>query len=56
MDCGAVRRAHEMEEDHATVIRAFPEVELQGGLIYFLKSNFMPDAVDDICCRKKIIS
>ena len=45
-----------MEEHHlrAVVIRAFPEVELQGGLIYFLKSNFMPDAVDDICCRKKI--
>ena len=55
MDCGAAWRPYEMEEHHATVIRAFPEVELQGGLIYFLKSNFMPDAVDDICCRKKII-
>ena len=54
---GGKRLPHEMEErqHHATIIRAFPEVELQGGLIYFLKSNFMPDAVDDICCRKKII-
>lgn len=58
MDCGGKRLPHEMEErqHHATIIRAFPEVELRGGLIYFLKSNFMPDAVDDICCRKKIIS
>ena len=55
MDCGAAWRPYKMEEHLATVIRAFPEVELQGGLIYFLKSNFMPDAVDDICCRKKII-
>ncbi|CAG9927923.1 hypothetical protein M082_1902 [Bacteroides fragilis str. 3725 D9 ii] len=46
----------EERQHHATVIRAFPEVELRGGLIYFGKSNFMPDAVDDICCRKKIIS
>lgn len=55
---GGKRFPHEMEErqHHATVIRAFPEVELRGGLIYFGKSNFMPDAVDDICCRKKIIS
>lgn len=55
---GGKRLPHEMEErqHHATIIRAFPEVELRGGLIYFLKSNFMPDAVDDICCRKKIIS
>ncbi len=32
-----------MEEHHlcAAVIRAFPEVELRGGLIYFLKSDFM---------------
>ena len=52
MDCGAAWRPYEMEEHHATVIRAFPEVELQGGLIYFLKSNFMPDAVDDICSSR----
>ena len=44
----------EERQHHATVIRAFPEVELRGGLIYFGKSNFMPDAVDDICCRKTL--